>query len=108
MAHLWHASLGYISLSAPRSAPVEPLQLYFAAAGLLLFVAGQRWQRRRRFDGEVWIKCFLLYFGSSFFLELLRGYELTLNLATSAAVFVLTALVAIRVWPAVLVRRTVR
>jgi phosphatidylglycerol:prolipoprotein diacylglycerol transferase len=72
LAHLWHVSQGLTPLSAPHSLPVHPLQLYFALAGLLLFLFGQRWYRGWRFDGEVFLKFFLGFFGSTFVPDLYR------------------------------------
>jgi len=95
MAYDWHISQGLIHWPAVRSLPVQPLQLYFAAVGLALWGLAHRWQRGKRYDGEVWVKSFLLFFGTTFVLEFLRGYALPLNQAVTAAVTVLTAGVAV-------------
>ncbi len=82
----WQVRQHLITASAARSLPVHPLQLYFLAVGVLLFVLGRYWLKTKRFDGEVWIKSYLLFFGTTFFLELLRPHPLHLNVALCAAV----------------------
>jgi phosphatidylglycerol:prolipoprotein diacylglycerol transferase len=78
----WHMSAHLIRWPAQQSLLVEPLQLYFAFAGLVLYVraslAAAKALRRR-----VWLKIYLVFFGSTFFLELLGGYRVWLNIVLS-------------------------
>src|SRR5262249_2348413 len=68
-----HASLGLLPPGAPRSAPVHPLQLYFAGAGLLVTATALAVRRRRRFDGEPTLVALLVYSVSAAALGFLRG-----------------------------------
>jgi phosphatidylglycerol:prolipoprotein diacylglycerol transferase len=68
-----HASLGLLSPGASRSAPVHPLQLYFAGAGLLVTATALAVRRRKRFDGEPTLVALLVYSASAAALEFLRG-----------------------------------
>src|SRR5262249_21434050 len=68
-----HASLGLLSPGAARSAPVHPLQLYFAGAGLLVTATALAVRRRKRFDGEPTLVALLVYSASAAALEFLRG-----------------------------------
>jgi phosphatidylglycerol---prolipoprotein diacylglyceryl transferase len=80
-----------IAWPATQSLPVVPLQLFFAALGLLMYVCGRHWQRTKRVDGEVWGKVYLLFFAGTFLLELGRAAPLHLNLILTATVVVVTA-----------------
>jgi hypothetical protein len=64
---------GVISWPAAHTHAVHPLQLYFALAGVAFYLGGRYWQRRATFAGQVWLNVLLLYFGTTFFLELLGG-----------------------------------
>jgi phosphatidylglycerol:prolipoprotein diacylglycerol transferase len=86
----WQLAHGLISAPAPHTLPVHPLQLYFALLGLGVYVLAGHIQRSQRFNGQVWMGCYLLFFGSTFFLELLRPQPLHLNLALCAAVVLVT------------------
>jgi phosphatidylglycerol:prolipoprotein diacylglycerol transferase len=68
-----HASLGLLSPGAARSAPVHPLQLYFAGAGLLVTATALAVRRRKRFDGEPTLVALLVFSASAAALEFLRG-----------------------------------
>ena len=68
-----HASLGLLPPGAARSAPVHPLQLYFAGAGLLVTATALAVRRRKRFDGEPTLMALLVYSVSAAALEFLRG-----------------------------------
>jgi phosphatidylglycerol---prolipoprotein diacylglyceryl transferase len=68
-----HASLGLLAPGASRSAPVHPLQLYFAGAGLLMTATALVVRRRKRFDGEPTLVALLVYSASAAALEFLRG-----------------------------------
>lgn len=67
------ASLGVISPGAARAAPVHPLQLYFAAAGLVITVVGLRLHRRKAYEGQVALAALVLFSASSAWLEAFRG-----------------------------------
>lgn len=77
-----------IAWPATQTLPVHPLQLYYAAAGLILFVLGKRWQATKRFDGEVWAKCYAFFFGTTFVLEFLRAQTVYINLVVPSVVTV--------------------
>jgi phosphatidylglycerol:prolipoprotein diacylglycerol transferase len=81
-----------IGWNATAALPVYPLQLYFVGLGALMYLLGLRWQRTKQFDGEVWAKEYLLFFGGTFLLELVRAVALRLNLFLTATVFVVVAL----------------
>jgi phosphatidylglycerol:prolipoprotein diacylglycerol transferase len=72
-AHAWQIHHGLIAASAAQSLPVQPLQLYFAIAGALTFVALIEYEPRKRFDGEVGLYFAMAYFWSTWLLELLRA-----------------------------------
>jgi len=86
----WQRAQGLIAPTASASLPVHPLQIYFAVLGAALYVLGRRWQTHKQFDGEVWAKFYVLFFGATFVLELLRPTVLHLNLIVTATVVALT------------------
>lgn len=93
----WQMMQGLISGPMPRSLPVHPLQLYFAGIGVLMYVLGRRWQNTKHVDGEVWANTYLLFFGATFMLELLRPAPLHLNLILTSTVVAATLIVRTRV-----------
>ncbi|MFQ5667729.1 MAG: prolipoprotein diacylglyceryl transferase [Candidatus Binatia bacterium] len=95
-AYAWQLKQGLIAWPATHSLPVQPLQIYFALIGLALYGLGRYWQEHKEYDGHVWVNSYLLFFGSTFLLEFVRGYSLHLNFIVTAAVFVVTAAVAVR------------
>jgi phosphatidylglycerol:prolipoprotein diacylglycerol transferase len=92
----WQVRQHLITAGAARSLPVHPLQLYFLTAGLALFVLSRYWLKTKQFDGEVWIKSYLLFFGTTFFLELMRPHPLRLNVLLCAAVVLVCAPLSVR------------
>jgi len=64
---------GLITRFSPRSAPVHPVQLYEAAANILLYLGLVWLYRRRRRDGTVLAAYLLTYPVLRFWLETLRG-----------------------------------
>lgn len=92
----WQVVQGLIKSTAPHSLPVHPLQVYFGLLGLVLYFLGMHWQASKRFDGEVWVNFFIVFFAGTFFLELLRPVPLHLNLILTATVAVATGLLAWR------------
>ncbi len=92
-AHSAQVGAGLIHPRTAWSEPVHALQLYFAAAGLALFVALAARQPQKRFDGEILLLFGLGYFWSTWALEFLRALPhpltqhtvLAAALATSAA-----------------------
>ena len=86
----WQVANGWIEGAARLPLPVHPLQLYFAAVGLVLFVGLAAYERHKRFHGEVLLLFFTIYLWSTFALELLRAspHDLTRQavLVASAAV----------------------
>ena len=81
----WQLVNGLLADHPTRTLPVQPLQIYFALLGVAVYGLGRRWQVQRRFAGEVWIKCYLLFFSGMFALEFLAQQFLHLNVAVSAA-----------------------
>lgn len=77
-----------IGWRAEQALPVHPLELYFAAVGLVMFLLGLRWQRRAHVDGEVWAKELMLFFASTFVLEFVRAVPFPLNMVLTAGCFV--------------------
>lgn len=83
-----------VAWPATQTLPVHPLQLYYAAAGLTVYLLGRRWQATKQFDGEVWAKCYALFFATTFVLEFLRAQTVYINLIVPPVV-VLIALAAL-------------
>jgi phosphatidylglycerol:prolipoprotein diacylglycerol transferase len=96
--HAWQASQGLIAPQAPHTLPVHPLQLYFALLGLAVYLVAVRLNKTKRFDGQVWVASYLVFFGGTFLLEFLRPRPLHLNLALCAAVVLVTGVVGLRAW----------
>lgn len=69
----YHADLGVLPFGAARTLPIHPLQLYFAAAALMVTAAGLSLQRRKRYDGEVALVALVLFSTSTAALEFLRA-----------------------------------
>lgn len=71
--YLQQIEQGLLLVGAPRLAPVHPLQLYFAGAGLAI-AAALYWRRaRRRFAGEIGLAFLVLFASSSAHLERWRA-----------------------------------
>ena len=92
----WQVRQHLITAAAARSLPVHPLQLYFLTMGLAVCVLSRYWLKTKQFDGEVWIKAYLLFFGTTFLLELLRPHPLRLNVALCAAVVLVCVPLSVR------------
>lgn len=84
VVHSWHTGIGIIGPMEPYSAPVYPLQLWFAVIGIGLRLLGAHWQRVKRFDGEVLSKVGMAFFATTALMEFFRGYWLPLNVALAA------------------------
>jgi phosphatidylglycerol:prolipoprotein diacylglycerol transferase len=69
----YHADLGLLSPGAERTLPIHPLQLYFAAAGLLITAVSLWLHPRKRYDGEVALVGLVLFATSTALLEFLRA-----------------------------------
>lgn len=73
---LLHAGSGLVLPDASHSAPVHPLQLYFAAAALTVFGVGLWTRRRRRYEGQVALRSLSVFWATTAPLEFLRAdYE---------------------------------
>jgi phosphatidylglycerol:prolipoprotein diacylglycerol transferase len=68
-----HSFMRLIGLDATVSAPVHPLQLYFAIAGLLMTATALWVHRRKRYDGQVAVASLLVFSATSAALEGLRA-----------------------------------
>lgn len=69
----FHRDLGVLAPSATRTAPIHPLQLYFAAAGLLITAVALWLHPRKRYDGHVGLVALALFSASSAVLEFFRA-----------------------------------
>lgn len=72
-AFWWQVDQGLLSEDASATLPVHPLQLYFGAAGLLMFLVLLSYRHSKRYEGEVVLLFLLTYFVSTWGLELLRA-----------------------------------
>ena len=97
-AYDWYIFSGAIAWPAPQTVPLHPLQLYFIAAGTLLFALGLYWWKRRARPGEVLVKGMAFYAGTTFLIERFRAYSLPLNDWLTGV----TAVSALVVWVMVL------
>jgi phosphatidylglycerol:prolipoprotein diacylglycerol transferase len=95
-AYEWQLLHEHIGWTAERALPMHPLQLYFAALGVAVFACGRYWQSTARFPGEVFAKCYLLFFGATVLLELVRPALLHLNLVVTPIVALAALLVVLR------------
>jgi phosphatidylglycerol:prolipoprotein diacylglycerol transferase len=73
VAHQFQTQLGLIAADAPASLPVHPLQLYFAAAGLLTTALTLWLAPRRRWDGQVALAGIAFFWTTTALLEGLRA-----------------------------------
>jgi phosphatidylglycerol---prolipoprotein diacylglyceryl transferase len=65
--------LGLIAPGTEHALPVHPLQLYFAAGGVLITLVGLWLQARKRYDGQVAIVALVLFSASAAWLEVFRA-----------------------------------
>jgi phosphatidylglycerol:prolipoprotein diacylglycerol transferase len=70
---LLHAQARLVGPQDARTAPVHPLQLYFAAVGLAIAAAALLLYRRKRFDGQIGLGALVAFSASSAVLELFRA-----------------------------------
>jgi phosphatidylglycerol:prolipoprotein diacylglycerol transferase len=98
-SYWWQVKHGVIPRGAELPLPVHPLQLYFALAGLLIFLGLVAYQRHARYDGEVTLLFTLSFLWSTWGLELMRGepHDMVRRLTFVAAVLV-TGLAAVIEW----------
>jgi phosphatidylglycerol:prolipoprotein diacylglycerol transferase len=68
-----HAMQGKILPGASLSAPVHPLQLYFAMVGVALIVLSRGMAARKRYDGQIALVALLLFSVTAAILEPLRA-----------------------------------
>jgi len=68
-----HMTYGDIQPGATHSAAVHPLQLYFAASGLLVTLVALLAHPRKQYDGQVALLAFLTFSASAAALEFLRA-----------------------------------
>jgi phosphatidylglycerol---prolipoprotein diacylglyceryl transferase len=69
----YHIDLGVLPFGAERTLPIHPLQLYFAASGLMITAAALWLHPRKRYDGEVALVGLVLFSTSTAILEFLRA-----------------------------------
>ena len=69
----FHRSLGVLPPDATQTAPIHPLQLYFAGMGLLVTGAALWLHPRKRYDGQVALVALLVYSAGSAVLEFFRA-----------------------------------
>jgi phosphatidylglycerol:prolipoprotein diacylglycerol transferase len=68
-----HVQSGLIAAGADRSAAVHPLQLYFAAVGLVVVLVGLWLHRRKAYDGQMALVALVLFSATSAWLEPFRA-----------------------------------
>ena len=70
-SNVWdrHRVSGLVPPDATHSAPVHPLQLYFAAVGLLILLTALWLHPRKRYDGQVTLVALLIFSATSAALE---------------------------------------
>lgn len=73
---------------------MHPLQLYYALLGIVLFAAAEYWKAHRDYEGQVFLRFFVLFFTGTFLLELMQIPRLHLNLILSGVGIVTTGLLA--------------
>lgn len=71
----WQVRASMIPAHAPQTLSIHPLQVYFALAGIIIFVALVWLQQKRPPAGTVLISFAVLYFWSTWGLENLRQLE---------------------------------
>jgi phosphatidylglycerol:prolipoprotein diacylglycerol transferase len=98
--HDWQIQNGIVSASAMQSVPVQPLQLYFAIAGALLFLVLVEYQDRKRYTGEVALLFTVSYLWSTWLLERLRAqpHWVTQRFTLLASLIATGILVYIEAW----------
>jgi phosphatidylglycerol:prolipoprotein diacylglycerol transferase len=69
----YHTDLGLLPPGAERTLPIHPLQLYFAAAGLIITAVALWLHPRKRYDGQVALVGLVLFSTSTALLEFLRA-----------------------------------
>jgi phosphatidylglycerol:prolipoprotein diacylglycerol transferase len=96
-AHTWQVTQDLIPPHSISTLPVHPLQLYFGAIGVLLFLVLASYQRRKRYDGEITLLFSLAFLWSTWLLEYLRAqpHELTQHLVLVGAIAMGAVFVAI-------------
>jgi phosphatidylglycerol---prolipoprotein diacylglyceryl transferase len=72
-SHAHQAATGLLAPAAVHALPVHPLQLYFAATGLLIIVVGVCLHPRKRYDGQVALVALLFFSASAAALEPFRA-----------------------------------
>jgi phosphatidylglycerol:prolipoprotein diacylglycerol transferase len=85
----WQVQTGLLKQLGP-TLPVIPLQLYFAALGLALFIAGVYWQRLRLYPGSIWMRICAGYFVGTLALEWMRVPSYPVNISVTAVALVVT------------------
>ena len=71
--YAWQMGRGIITGAAPYTVPVQPLQLYFAIVGALLFLWLAEYRQRGRYGGQVALWFAVAYLWSTWLLEQLRA-----------------------------------
>jgi prolipoprotein diacylglyceryltransferase len=85
----WQVQTGLLKELGP-TLPVIPLQIYFAALGLVLFVAGVHWQHLRLYPGSIWMRICAGYFVGTLALEWMRVPSYPVNISVTATALVVT------------------
>ena len=85
----WQVKQGLLTELGP-SLPVIPLELFYAALGGVLFIAGIRWQKRGLPPGEILARFSAGYFGGEAILETFQAPPYRLNAWVCGGAFVVT------------------
>ena len=96
-AHAWQVGATLIHPHTPWSEPVHALQIYFALAGVALFVLLALRQRRPRFPGEILLLLGVGYFWTTWALEFFRQVPHAFSQSLALVVAVVLTLVYVTV-----------
>jgi phosphatidylglycerol:prolipoprotein diacylglycerol transferase len=72
-AYELHSAQGQVGLTGMHSAPVHPLQLYFAGVGVMLIVLSRWWRGRARYEGQIALLSLVIFSVAAAALESLRA-----------------------------------
>lgn len=101
IAYYTHLERGWVTTSSSSSLPVHPAQLYEALMTFIIFILIYFWfQKRKKFDGELFIISSVLYAVVRFLIEVFRDDERgSISIfSTSQLISLIVILVCITIW----------